>query len=316
MHLSMDHRAFVIGTRGSPLALAQTDETRRRLGALRPVLADSGRLSTRVITTSGDRVLDRTLAEIGGKGLFTKEIDEAMLDGTIDIAVHSIKDLPTFLPDGIAFACALPRADPRDAFIGRDVAGLAALPPGAVFGTASLRRQAQVLARRPDLQIVPLRGNVQTRLGKVEAGTVDATMLAMAGLMRLGMPDAASSPIETDELLPAVGQGAIGITCRSDDAGAWEVLSDLNDAQTMTRIAAERAMLEVLDGSCRTPIAGLAEMRDDGRLRLRGLIARPDGSQILTGERTGLPADAKALGRDLGTELRGRAGPGFFAGVA
>ena len=312
---SMARRVLRIGTRGSPLALAQTAETRHRLAAQG---FDPALLETVVIKTTGDSVLDRPLAEIGGKGLFTKEIDAAMLAGGIDLAVHSVKDLPTVLPEGIVLAAVLPRADPRDALIGVNSGGLAALPAGAVIGTASLRRGAQLLARRPDVTVVPLRGNVQTRLERVREGRVHATLLAMAGLGRLGMAHVAAAALSVDEMLPAVGQGAIGVTCRAGDADCRAWLARIDDAASSICVAAERAMLAVLDGSCRTPIAGLAEIDPADRLRLRGLVARPDGSTVLTDERqgdiTGGVADARQLGAELGAELRRRAGPGFFQG--
>ncbi|MCP5366624.1 MAG: hydroxymethylbilane synthase [Hyphomicrobiales bacterium] len=307
----MTHPPLKIGTRGSPLALAQAHETRDRLAAAFPDLAAEGAVEIVVIKTTGDKVLDRPLAEIGGKGLFTKEIDDAMLDGRIDLAVHSMKDVPTWLPDGIVLPCMLEREDPRDAFLSPRAARLADLPAGSVVGTASLRRQAQILHRRPDLRVVSFRGNVQTRLRKLDDGEVDATLLALAGLRRLGMAEVASGVIETDDLLPAVAQGAIGITCRAGDDRALAALAALNHGPTFTRVAAERALLEVLDGSCRTPIAALAEL-EGARLRLRGLVARPDGSQVLETAREGAAADAAAIGRDAGEELRRRAGPGFF----
>ena len=264
--------------------------------------------------STGDKVRDRPLAEIGGKGLFTKEIDEAMLAGRIDVAVHSMKDLPTWLPDGIVLACMLPREDPRDALICARGQSLSALPAGSIVGTASLRRKAQVLHRRPDLRVVPLRGNVHTRLRKVSRGEVDATLLALAGLRRLGLGDAATAVLAAEEMLPAVGQGAIGLTCRTADAAARDLLAALDHSATTTRVSAERAMLEVLDGSCRTPIAALAELDGADGLSLRGLVARPDGSELLETARAGAAADAGALGRDAGDELRRRAGPGFFEG--
>ncbi|MBL6959144.1 MAG: hydroxymethylbilane synthase [Rhodospirillales bacterium] len=301
-----------IGTRGSPLALAQAEETRRRLLAAHDALSGPDAIEVVIIKTTGDMVLDRPLAEIGGKGLFTKEIDEAMLDGRIDLAVHSMKDVPTWLPDNIILPCMLPREDPRDAFISNKAERISELAPGSLIGTASLRRQAQILSRRPDLRVTVFRGNVQTRLRKLEAGEVDATLLAMAGLNRLGKSDVVSSAIETDELLPAVGQGAIGITCRGDDDRARALLAPLNHEETRVRVTAERALLEVLDGSCRTPIAALAEFGGDGQLTLRGLIARPDGSDLMETDRRGAAADADALGRDAGEELKKRAGPDFF----
>lgn len=300
-----------IGTRGSPLALAQTHEVRDRLGAAHPALAQPGTIEIVVIKTTGDMVLDRTLAEIGGKGLFTKEIDEAMLAGRIDIAVHSMKDVATVLPDGIVLPCILPREDPRDAFVCLKAPTLAALPAGAVIGTASLRRGAQILWRRPDLKVVPLRGNVQTRLRRLQEGAVDATLLALAGLRRLGMAEHATAVLATEDMLPAVAQGAIGITCRTGDEAAHRWLAPLNDPASATRVSAERALLAVLDGSCRTPIAALAEL-EGGEVRLRGLVIRPDGTLAHETERRGPAGEAAALGADAGQELLGRAGPGFF----
>lgn len=303
-----------LGTRGSPLALAQSEETGRRLAAVDAALAGDGAVEIVVIKTTGDAVQDRTLAEVGGKGLFTKEIDEALLAGHIDLAVHSMKDVPTWLPDGIVIAAMLEREDARDVFISPRAGRLADLAPGSLVGTASLRRQAQVLHRRPDLVVAPFRGNVQTRLAKLEAGEADATLLALAGLRRLGLADDVGTVVAPDDILPAVGQGAIGLTCRADDAATRRTLAAVDDAETTLRVSAERAMLEVLDGSCRTPIAGLAEVAGDGALRLRALIARPDGSEVLETSRRGAAADAVAMGRDAGDELRRRAGPGFLDG--
>ena len=301
-----------IGTRGSPLALAQTEEVRAGLVAAHPELAAPGAVEVVVIKTTGDMVLDRPLADIGGKGLFTKEIDEAMVDGRIDLAVHSMKDLPTWLPDGIALVSMLEREDPRDAFISAQAGSLAELPAGAVVGSSSLRRKAQVLNRRPDLKVVEFRGNVQTRLRKLAEGRADATLLALAGLKRLGRADAVAAVIETDVILPAVAQGAIGLTCRARDSRARDFAVSLDHAETTTRVAAERALLEVLDGSCRTPIAALAEFTHGGVLGLRGLIARPDGSEVIETTRSGGGGDAAAMGRDAGDELRRRGGSGFF----
>jgi hydroxymethylbilane synthase len=296
-----------IGTRGSPLALAQAHETQDRLAT-----AHAG-LETEIviIKTTGDKILDRPLADIGGKGLFTKEIDEAMLADDIDIAVNSMKDVPTWLPEGIILPCMLPREDPRDAFISPNAADIEGLKQGAIVGTSSLRRQAQILHRRPDLKVVSLRGNVQTRLKKLEAGKVDATFLALAGLNRLGMANAATSVVPVDVCLPAVGQGAIGITCRENDARTQEILEPLNDSATLTCVTAERAMLEVLDGSCRTPIGGLAELNAEG-FTLRCLVARTDGSELLETSRKGIAVNAVSLGKDAGKELLDRAGPGYF----
>ncbi len=301
-----------IGTRGSPLALAQAHDVRDRLADAHPDLANVIKIV--VIKTTGDKVLDQALADIGGKGLFTKEIDEAMLAGRIDLAVHSMKDVPTWLPDGIALPCVLEREDPRDVFISLKAHSLDALPGGSVVGTASLRRQAQILHRRPDLKVAVFRGNVQTRLKKLRAGDVDATLLALAGLNRLGMAHVATSVIGTDDLLPAVAQGAVGVTCRDGDARCRDLLKAIHHEPTMVRVGAERAFLQVLDGSCRTPIAALAEFAADGTLFFRGLIAKPDGSEVFETERSAPPEAALAMGRDAAEELQSRAGPAFLDG--
>ncbi|MCC7167991.1 MAG: hydroxymethylbilane synthase [Rhodospirillales bacterium] len=299
-----------IGTRGSPLALAQANETKARLERTHAALA--GAIELVVIKTTGDAVLDRPLAEIGGKGLFTKEIDEALLDGRIDLAVHSMKDVPTVLPQGTVMAAYLEREDPRDAFISLKAKSLADLAPGSVVGSASLRRAAQILNRRPDLKVVSLRGNVQTRLRKLEEGEVDATLLAMAGLKRLGLEHHVTAAIEPEDLLPAVAQGAIGIAARTDDAKVLGYLKPLNHRATEVRVTAERAMLAVLDGSCRTPIAALA--RIEGKmLKFNGLIAKPDGSEVLNVYREGVFLEADGIGKSAGFSLLGRAGPGFLA---
>ena len=303
-----------IGTRGSPLALAQAREVADRLAAVHGDLAAPGAVETVVIRTTGDTVQDRPLAEIGGKGLFTKEIDEALLSGAIDLAVHSMKDVPTWLPDGVSFPCLLPREDPRDALFANGHSRLADLPSGAVVGTAALRRQAQILALRPDLEIVSIRGNVETRLRKLAAGQVDATLLAVAGLRRLAMADRITATLAVDEMLPAVAQGAIGIACRTGDSAVRARLQPIHCADTGTCVAAERALLAELDGSCRTPIAALATLDADGGLSLDALIARPDGSEVLRARRAGRRATAEAMGRDAGAELNSRAGPGFLDG--
>jgi len=295
-----------IGTRGSPLALAQAEEVRNRL-------APANEADIVVIKTTGDQLLDRALSEAGGKGLFTKEIDEALLSGRIDLAVHSLKDVPTWLPDGIVLAAILEREDPRDAFISRKAPRLFDLPAGARIGTASLRRQAQILARRPDLKVTLLRGNVQTRLRKLDEGAVDATLLALAGLRRLGRADVATAILETDEILPAPGQGAIAVACRAGDGAVRERLGALDHAASRDAVTAERALLEALDGSCRTPIAALARVTGS-RIALKGLVAKPDGSRVVAGERVGNTSDAARLGRDLGEYLRAEAGPGFLPG--
>ncbi|MFQ6017626.1 MAG: hydroxymethylbilane synthase, partial [Kiloniellaceae bacterium] len=258
-----------LGTRGSPLALAQTREVRARLAAASPELVPQGAVEIVVIKTTGDKVQNRPLAEIGGKGLFTKEIEEALLDGRVDAAVHSMKDLPTWLPEGLAVSAILPREDPRDAFFSPHGSSLAALPAGAVVGTASLRRQAQVLLARPDLTVTPLRGNVETRLRKLDEGQVDATLLAVAGLRRLGLGDRIAAVLPPEVMLPAVAQGAIGVEIRSDDERTRGLLDALNDRGSQRRVAAERACLAALEGSCRTPIAALAELDGDGTVHLR-----------------------------------------------
>jgi hydroxymethylbilane synthase len=306
-----------IGTRGSPLALAQTHAARRLLIARCPEFeglepGDSGAVTIVVIKTTGDKILDRPLADIGGKGLFTKEIDEALLDGRIDLAVHSVKDLPTRLPEGLVLAASLPREDPRDVLIGNAATSIGEIPNGAVVGTASLRRQAQLLYHRPDIKVVPVRGNVQTRLARVAGGEIDATLLALAGLRRLGMTEVIAAVLDPKEMLPAVGQGAIGVTCRTGDAATRGLLAVLDHGDTSLRIAAERAMLEVLDGSCRTPIAGLAEVTPSGRITLRGLIARPDGSRMIETVREESAHAAYDLGVAVGEELLRLSGPDFF----
>jgi hydroxymethylbilane synthase len=302
-----------IGTRGSPLALAQAHQVRDLLAATNGALAEPGALSVEVIKTTGDAVLDRPLSEIGGKGLFTKELDEAMMAGRIDIAVHSMKDVATVLPPGIILPCVLKREDPRDVFIGRDAARLEDLPRGAVVGTASLRRGAQVLAARPDVSVVPFRGNVQTRLAKLERGEAAGTLLALAGLNRLGMAHVATTIFETEVMLPAVAQGAVGVTCREGDFEIHKWLAPLDHRETALCVTMERAFLARLDGSCRTPIAGLARLDASGeRVSFRGMIIRPDGKVVHETTREGLAAEGIAMGDDAGVELLAKAGPGFF----
>jgi hydroxymethylbilane synthase len=305
-----------IGTRGSPLALAQADEARTRLIAAHPHLAAPGAIEIRVIRTTGDKVQDRPLSEIGGKGLFTKEIEEALLAGDVDVAVHSMKDMPSILPDGLAITCLLPREDPRDVLIATAGNSIATLPHGAVVGSASLRRAAQVKALRPDVSIVPLRGNVETRIAKVQRGEATATLLALAGLKRLHKTNVATAILSTDEMLPAVAQGAIGIESRVHDDRVNALLAPLNDPQTEVRVTAERACLAILEGSCRTPIAALAEFQGEelqgDKLRLRALIALPDGSKVHRQDATAAASDAKALGEEIGRKLKELAGPGFL----
>ena len=300
-----------IGSRGSPLALAQAEMVRARLAAAWPELAERHAIAVEVIRTTGDRITDRPLAEAGGKGLFTKEIEEALIAGRVDLAVHSMKDLPTVIPDGLVVPCLLQREDPRDALIGK-VARVADLPRGAVIGTSSLRRKAQLLARRRDLVIRDFRGNVDTRLRKLEHGDVQATILALAGLRRLGLEQRAAAVLDAGEMLPAIAQGAIGIEIRAEDGRMRDFLKPLHHTATGFAVAAERGVLEVLDGSCRTPIAALASGRTFGRLRLDALVAKPDGSKVIRTAREGPETDAAEMGRDAGEELRRDAGPGFF----
>jgi len=304
-----------IGTRGSPLALAQAYQTRDKLKAAHPELAEEGALEIIIIKTTGDKILNQPLADIGGKGLFTKEIDDALLGGEIDIAVHSMKDVPTYLPEGTILPCNLPREDVRDAFICPTASSLAELPAGSVVGSASLRRQSQILYRHPDLKVVNFRGNVQTRLRKLSEGTVQATLLALAGLKRLDMTQHVTAILETDEMLPAIAQGAIGIACRSNDSTMEKYLATLNHEDTRLAVSCERAFLATLDGSCRTPIAGLAQRNENGSCTFRGLVASPDGKQVLETSREGSFEydDMVALAKDAGQELLQRAGPNFFS---
>jgi hydroxymethylbilane synthase len=300
-----------IGTRGSPLALAQAHETRRRLAAALELPEEA--IAIVAIRTSGDRIQDRPLSEVGGKGLFTKEIDDAMLAGEIDVAVHSAKDLPTALPEGIALVASLPREDTRDALLSEKAARIEDLPEGAVLGTSSLRRRAMALRLRPDLRVVDFRGNVATRIRKLDEGVADATILAMAGLNRLGLADRAAAAIDAPGWLPAVAQGTIAITARTGDEASHAALARIDHAATSVTLAAERAFLALLDGSCRTPIGGLATLGADGMLSFRGVIVRPDGSEAHEAGRAGPAADAVALGAAVGEELHRRGGPGFFA---
>ena len=302
-------RPFRIGTRGSPLALAQANETRHRLANAFDLPEEA--FDIVIIKTTGDKILDRPLKEIGGKGLFTREIEEALLDGGIDIAVHSMKDMPTLQPEGLVLDCYLERADVRDAFVSPGYDGIAALPQGAVVGSSSLRRRAQLALRRPDLKLVEFRGNVQTRMRKLDDGVAHATFLAMAGLTRLGMTEVVRAAIEPEEMLPAVAQGAIGIERRVADARVAAMLDAIHHTETGLRLAAERGFLARLDGSCETPIAGLATV-SGSELWLRGEILRPDGSASVAGNLRGPVGDGAAIGRALADELLGRAGPGFF----
>jgi hydroxymethylbilane synthase len=294
---------FTLGTRGSPLALIQADEARRRLAHAQGWEIE--RIALKVIRTSGDTIQDRPLAEAGGKGLFTREIDAALLAGAIDAAAHSAKDLPSIMPDGVVIAAYLPREDVRDALISALADTIEGLPHGATFGAASLRRQAQVLRLRPDLKPALLRGNVETRLNKAESGAVGATLLALAGLKRLGLGHRARAVLDIDRFLPAPGQGAIAITARARDTRALEALNAISDGETWAALTAERAFLAELEGSCRTPIAGLARL-EHGRLSLRGEVLRPDGSERFDIAAEGASADAERLGREAGRDLAGR----------
>jgi hydroxymethylbilane synthase len=298
-----------IGTRGSALALAQAHETRERLAAVTGRAVETFEIV--VIKTSGDRILDRPLSEVGGKGLFTKEIEEALLDGSIDLAVHSSKDMPTVLPDGLIISAFLPREDVRDAFLSPKAGSLAELPAGSVVGTSSLRRRAMVKRLRPDLEVVEFRGNVQSRLRKLEEGVADATLLANAGLKRLGLEAEVTSLIEVADFLPAVGQGAICIESRAGDAATNAMLAQIHHAETATALIAERAFLRELDGSCRTPIAGLARVEGD-TVHFDGLILKTDGSEAHAISRSGPAAEAEAIGREAGATLKAIGGPDFF----
>ena len=298
-----------IGTRGSPLALAQAYETRDRLAAAFALPESAFEIV--VIKTTGDKIQDRPLKDIGGKGLFTREIEAALLEGGIDIAVHSMKDMPVAQPQGLLLDTYLPREDVRDGFISTRYGSIDSLPEGTTVGTSSLRRRAQLLHRRPDLQIVEFRGNVQTRLKKLDAGVAACTFLAIAGLNRLDMAHLAKAPIAVDAMLPAVAQGAIGIERRSDDAQTAGLLEAIHDLDTGHRLAAERSFLAALDGSCETPIAGLAEL-SGGTLRLRGEVLRPDGSEAISDDQSAPIEDGAALGREMAARLLAQSGPGFF----
>jgi hydroxymethylbilane synthase len=306
-------RPLRIGTRGSPMAVYQAGLVRDRLQSLHPGLAAEGQVEMVPIRTTGDRVQNRLLAEIGGKGLFTKEIEEALVDARIDLAVHSLKDMETVLPDGLVIGCVLRRDDPRDVLVSRTGAALRDLPEGSRIGSASLRRRAQLLRDRGDLDIVPIRGNVDTRLNKLAAGEVDALVLALCGLERLGRAAVATEILTPERMLPAVGQGALAIECRADDSALRQLLAPLNDPESAACVTAERAMLAALDGSCRTPIAGLAAI-DGDRLTLDALLLAPDGSAERRGRGTGLSAEAAAIGNEVGERLRRGAGPEFGFG--
>jgi hydroxymethylbilane synthase len=306
-----------IGTRGSPLALAQAREVQARLEGAHGRRQGAGPLAfeIRVIKTTGDRIQDRPLAEAGGKGLFTKEIEEALLAGEVDIAVHSTKDMPTLLPTGLTLAAFLPREDVRDALISAKARALSDLPGGAVVATSSLRRQAQVRHLRPDLKVISMRGNVETRLRKLAEGAADATLLALAGLNRLGLADRAAAPVPVEEMLPAVAQGAIGVEIRAGDEAMAALLGAINHEPTALAVTAERAFLASLEGSCRMPIAGLGELLGEpagSRFVFRGMILSPDGRTCYKTRREGRPEEALRLAEDAAAELLAAAGPQFI----
>ncbi len=298
-----------IASRGSPLALAQARMVRDQLAAAHGI--EPQVIEIRVIRTSGDAIQDRPLSEVGGKGLFTKEIEDALLRHEADLAVHSAKDMQTQLPPGLIIAGCLPREDPRDALVSRAGSRIADLAPGARIGTSSLRRAALVRRLRPDIAVVPLRGNVETRLRKLDEGVADATLLALAGLRRLGLESVASAVLDPNEFVPAVGQGVIAIETRADDVHTRELIAKIDDADAAMALCAERAFLTELDGSCKTPIAGHARLID-GELRFRGLIVKPDGSCAYEAARSGPTQDAQRLGADAARELKHKAGPDFF----
>lgn len=304
-----------VGTRGSPLALGQTGQFTAHLAETHPMLGAPGAVETVVITTTGDRVQNRLLLELGGKGLFTKELDEALLDGRIDLAIHSMKDVPAELPVGIVLTAVLPREDVHDAFISRKAASLSELPPGSTVGTASLRRKTQIINRYPELRVVPLRGNVDTRLGKLDAGEVDATLLAVAGLKRLGRAQEITSVIGADEILPAIGQGALAATWRADDNRTQAFLAPLIHPPTIACVMAERAVLVELGGSCTMPIAACAEMQGTGSLTLKAALLHPSGSERFDADGGGPVGEAERIGAEVAKELYLQGGPALFKAI-
>ncbi|TCT42708.1 hydroxymethylbilane synthase [Martelella mediterranea] len=305
----MQTKPYRIGTRGSPLALAQAYEARDRLMQAHSLPQEMFEIV--VLSTKGDRITDRPLSAIGGKGLFTEELEAQLLSGELDFAVHSSKDMPTVLPAGLTLSTFLPRADPRDAFIGGKVDKLSELPEGAVVGSSSLRRQALIRRLRPDIEVVMFRGSVQTRLNKLKEGQVDGTFLANAGLMRLGMDDVATEVLSVRDFLPAPAQGAICIEQRENDSRISDLLAPVNDRDTVDAVACERAFLAALDGSCRTPIAAYARCFNE-RLSFSGMILKPDGSKAFDIATDGMRTEAVKLGKWAGDKLRERAGSGFF----
>ncbi|MDX0428383.1 hydroxymethylbilane synthase [Sinorhizobium medicae] len=305
----MQTKPFRIGTRGSPLALAQTHETRDRLAAAHGLPVEMFEIVT--LSTKGDRITDRSLAEIGGKGLFTEELEQQLLSGDLDFAVHSSKDMTTKLPDGLFLSAFLPREDVRDAFVGRSATRLAELPQGATVGSSSLRRQALIRRLRPDVNVITYRGQVETRLRKLAEGQVDGTLLAYAGLRRLGMAHVPTELLDPESFPPAPAQGAICIEARLGDDRINALLSAVDDPRTHEAVSCERGFLATLDGSCRTPIAGYAQS-DGARIRFSGMILTPDGTTCHRIEIDGRTADAAALGREAGERIRAKAGPEFF----
>ena len=297
-----------IGTRGSPLALAQTGKVIESLKKIHPHLREKNAVELIIIRTTGDKFKTGLLAELGGKGLFTKELDEAMLRNNIDVAIHSMKDVPTLIPEGMTLHAIMDREDVRDAFISNKTTSLKDLAPNSIIGTASLRRKSQILYHRPDLQVAPIRGNVDTRLTKISEGGFDATLLAYAGLKRLGKEQVVTELIDTSVILPAVGQGALAATCLEGDSYANTILASLSDLLTTAAILAERTMLAVLDGSCHTPIGGLAQPDGQGNLELHGLIARPDGTENVNVVETAPVTDAEYLGKTVAEGLLAKAG--------
>ena len=293
-----------IATRKSPLALWQANEVSRQLQMYHPDL----NVELVTMTTQGDKILDTPLAKIGGKGLFVKELEVGMLEGTADIAVHSMKDVPMAFPEGLHLSVVMEREDPTDAFVSNTVKSLKDLPLSAKVGTCSLRRQTQLKEARPDIEILDLRGNVNSRLGKLDNGDYDAIILASAGLIRLGFEDRIAHSISTDDSLPAIGQGAVGIECRSDDAEINALLAPLNHKNTAIRLRAERAQNTRLNGGCQVPIGGFAELLDNNQMRLRGLIGFPDGSKIFRSEKEGAQDDAEALGVAVAEDLLSQGG--------
>ena len=306
----MISRKIKIGTRGSPLALWQANTVKDLLLAQHNL--DPQQIEICPIKTSGDKIQDKDLKTVGGKGLFTKEIEEHLLEKDVDIAVHSMKDMPTILPAGLEITCYLERADVRDAFLSYKAKDLQSLPENAVLGTSSLRRQAQIKKLRPDLEVVSYRGNVETRLQKLKDGVVDATLLASAGLTRLGQKDLITSYIEVDEMLPAVAQGAIGIEHREDDMAVKELLDPINHQETELCVKTERSFLARLDGSCQTPIAGLAELISGNKVAFRGEILKPDGTETYNGAGEADRSEAQNLAVEIADQLLKEAGPGFF----